>query len=63
MRLFPQLLTNPDLRNDYLSHSLFNALDWLAPLIVLTDYFSYYYDTDIYKVEAFMDFVLHVTMS
>ena len=42
MRLYPQLLTNTDLRNDFLSHSLFNDFDWLAPLIVLTDYFSYY---------------------
>jgi hypothetical protein len=42
MRLYPQLLTNTDLRDDFLSHSLFNDLDWLAPLIVFTDYFSYY---------------------
>jgi hypothetical protein len=41
MSLYPPLLANPDLRNDYLSHSLFNYLDWMAPLIVLTDYFSY----------------------
>lgn len=42
MLLYPQLLTNPDLRSDYLSHSLVNDLDWLAPLVVLTDYFTYY---------------------
>lgn len=42
MFLYPQLLTNPDLRNDYQSHSLANDLDWLAPLVVLTDYFTYY---------------------
>ena len=42
MLLYPQLLTNPDLRSDYLSHSLVNDLDWLAPLVVLTEYFTYY---------------------
>jgi hypothetical protein len=42
MNLYPQLLANPDLRNDYLTHSLFNDFAWLAPLFVLTDYYSYY---------------------
>jgi hypothetical protein len=59
MRLYPQFLTNTDFRNDFLSHSLFNDLDWLAPLIVLTDYFTYYFDAD--KVESYMAFMLGVT--
>ena len=42
MSLYPQLLAHPDLRNNYLSLSIINNFDWLAPLIVLTDYFSYY---------------------
>jgi hypothetical protein len=42
MSLYPQLLANPDLRNDYLSYSLFNDFAWLAPLFVFTDYYSYY---------------------
>ena len=54
MHLFPLLLTNPDLRNDFLTHSLINEFNWLAILVVLTDYFTYYLDPDIDKLEAFM---------
>ena len=42
MHIYPQVLTNDDFRNDFLSHSLFNELDWLGPLLVITDYFHYY---------------------
>jgi hypothetical protein len=42
MCLFPQLLRNPDLRKIYLSLSLLHDTDWLAPLVVLMDYFTYY---------------------
>jgi hypothetical protein len=63
MLLYPQLLTNPDLRNDYLTHSLLNDLDWLAPLLVLTDYFTYYLDADADKGEDFMGFMLGVAAS
>jgi hypothetical protein len=42
MSLFPQFLTHPELRKDYLSLSLFHDIDWLAPLVVLMDYFTYY---------------------
>jgi hypothetical protein len=42
MSLYPQLLADPDLRNEYLSHFLFNDFGWLAPLFVFTDYYSYY---------------------
>ena len=58
MSLYPQLLANPDLRNDYLSLSLFNDFGWLAPLFVFTDYYSYYQDSNPYKDKAFMDFML-----
>jgi hypothetical protein len=63
MLLYPQVLSNPDLRNDYLTHSLLNDLDWLAPLLVLTDYFTYYLDADADKREDFMGFMLGVAAS
>ena len=40
MHLYPQTLTDTDFRNDILIHFLFSDLDWLAPLIVLIDYFA-----------------------
>ena len=40
MTQFPQLLINPELRKDYLSLSLHHDIDWLAPLVVLMDYFT-----------------------
>ena len=61
--LYPQVLTDPDLRNNYLSHCLINDLDWLAPLVVLTDYFTYYLDIDADKREEFMGFMLGVAAS
>ena len=39
---FPLVMTNPELRKDYLNLSLLHDLDWLAPLVVLLDYFIYY---------------------
>ena len=42
MSQFLQLLTTPDFRKDFLSLSLLHDIDWLAPLVVLMDYFKYY---------------------
>jgi hypothetical protein len=42
MSQYPQLLTNPELRKDFLSFYLLHDLDWLAPLVVLMDYFTYF---------------------
>ena len=42
MSQYPQLLTKPELRKDFLSLYLLHDLDWLAPLVVLMDYFTYY---------------------
>lgn len=63
MHLFPLLLTNHDLRNEYLTISLIHDFDWLAPIVVLMDYFTYYLDTDGDKREAFMSFILWVAAS
>jgi len=63
MSLFPQLLTHPELRKDYLSLSLLHDIDWLGPLVVLMDYFTYYQDASSDQLEAFMDFMLGVTAS
>jgi hypothetical protein len=42
MSQFLQLLRTPEFRKDYLSLSLLHEIDWLAPLLVLMDYFNYY---------------------
>lgn len=63
MSLFPQLLTHSELREDFLSLSFVHGIDWLAPLLVLMDYFTYYQDTNSDQLEAFMDFMLGVTAS
>jgi hypothetical protein len=42
MSQFLQLLTTPEFRKDYLSLLLHHDIDWLAPLVVLMDYFNYY---------------------
>lgn len=42
MNQFLQLLTAPEFRKDYLSISHLHDIDWLAPLVVLMDYFKYY---------------------
>jgi hypothetical protein len=42
MSQFLQLLTAPDFRKDYLSLSLLHDIDWLAPVVVLLDYFKHY---------------------
>ena len=42
MNQFLPLLTIPEFRKDYLSLSLLHDIDWLAPLVVLMDYFKYY---------------------
>lgn len=42
MSQFPQFLTNEELRKDLLSLSLIHDIDWMAPLVVVMDYFTYY---------------------
>jgi hypothetical protein len=42
MSQFPHYLTNLELRMDYSSLILLHDIDWLAPLVVLMDYFTYY---------------------
>jgi hypothetical protein len=42
MSQFLQLLTTPEFRKDYLSLSILHDIDWMAPLVVLMDYFIYY---------------------
>jgi hypothetical protein len=63
MNQFPQIMTNPELRKDYLSLSLVHDIDWLAPLVVMVDYFTYYEDPSTEQLEAFIEFMVGITAS
>jgi len=58
--LHPHIIINQDLRQRFLAMSTLHDLDWVAPLLVVTDYCCYYSDSDIDRVEEILKFMLGV---